>query len=64
MFIKEYPDRKMIHQKTFNKWVKTYANHNEYFFKEGHSNGQRWFEIKDKEDAEINVSYNNDETPF
>ena len=64
MFIKEYPDRKMIHQKTFNKWVKTYANHNEYFFKEGHSNGQRWFEIKDREDAEINVSYNNDETPF
>lgn len=41
-FIKEYPDRKQIHQKTFNKWVKAYAQYKDLDYTEGNSNGSRW----------------------
>ena len=64
-FIKEYPDRKMIHQKTFNKWIKTYANFNRYIYKDGVSNGSRWFEIKENENSEVIINeVDNEETPF
>lgn len=52
-FIKDFPDKKMIHQKTFNKWVKAYSIYKEYSYNDGHSNTGRWFAIVENENTEI-----------
>ena len=44
-FIREFPDRKMIQQKTFNKWVKQYAIYKDLEFSEGNTQGERWYSV-------------------
>ena len=63
-FIAEFPDKKTIHVKTFNKWVKAYANYKELLFTEGNSNGARWFCISEGENAIINDLKLDEDAPF
>lgn len=45
-FIDEYQDfKKWLQSKTFNKWVEKYCSYKGYEFKEGNTQGNRWFEI-------------------
>ena len=45
-FIDEYQDfKKWLQSKTFNKWVDKYCTYKGYEYKEGNTQGNRWFEI-------------------
>jgi hypothetical protein len=45
-FIAEYKDyQKYLTRKRFNIWVKKYATYKGYEFRQGNSNGLRWFEV-------------------
>jgi hypothetical protein len=46
IFIDEYQDfKKWLQSKTFNKWVDKYCTYKGYEYKEGNTQGNRWFEI-------------------
>lgn len=61
-FINEYPDfRKWLTRKRFNIWVQKYADFSNRKFRQGNTNGVRWFQIEDENRNEID---NNDEVPF
>ena len=58
LFTNEYQDyKKYLSQKKFTTWVKKYANFLNLDYKQGNTNGNRWFEIinnnKIKEEDEI-----------
>lgn len=45
-YIDEYPDaKKFVTGRTFIKWIKKYADFKKLEYKEGNSNGARWFSI-------------------
>lgn len=45
-YIEEYPDtRKWVTNRLINKWVKKYCDYIKIEYKEGNSNGKRWFQI-------------------
>jgi hypothetical protein len=62
-FIFEYKDySKWLSRKKFNIWVKKYASFIKAEYKDGITQGQRWFEIvSDETQSENNT---NDEAPF
>jgi hypothetical protein len=49
-FVNEYPDFKTykLSQNRFSRWIEQYAKFYNYEFLVGNSNGERWFEIVDK----------------
>jgi len=48
-FIDEYQDfKKWLQVKTFVKWIDKYCKYKEFEFLEGNTQGNRWFEIVDK----------------
>lgn len=54
-FVFNYPDfKKWIKTNTFNKWVKKYAAFKGLEYKDGNSNGQRWFIVEDGNGIVIN----------
>lgn len=63
-FISEFPDKKTIHVKTFNKWVKAYANYKELIYTDGNSNGVRWFCISESDAVITDNLKTDDDLPF
>jgi hypothetical protein len=49
-FVNEYPDFKTykLSQNRFSRWIEQYAKFYNYEFLVGNSNGERWFELVDK----------------
>lgn len=61
-FIEDYTDyKKWLTKKKFNLWVQKYASFKGLEYKEGNSNGQRWFSINTDE---IDNYEQYDEAPF
>jgi hypothetical protein len=52
-FVSEYPDNKKIHQRTFTKWIKSFAIYKDWDFSDGTTHGFQWFLISDGGDEEI-----------
>jgi hypothetical protein len=53
-FIEEYQDfKKHLKVKTFTIWIEKYANFKGYNYKEGNTNGVRWFAIETEENKII-----------
>jgi hypothetical protein len=46
-FVSEYPDNKKIHQRTFTKWIKSFATYKDWDFSDGTTHGFQWFLISD-----------------
>ena len=45
-FVEDYQDyKKWLTQKKFNIWVQKYSRYSSYEYIEGHTNGNRWFEL-------------------
>ena len=42
-FVSEYPDNKKIHQRTFTKWIKSFATYKDWDFSDGTTHGFQWF---------------------
>ena len=48
-FVEDYQDyKKWLTQKKFNIWVQKYSRYSSYEYIEGHTNGNRWFELVNK----------------
>jgi len=59
--IEEYQDlKKWLTQKRFKNWLEEYCKFYDFEYKDGNSNGQRWFEISNGEAP----GNDNDEVPF
>ena len=54
MFKNDYEDfKKWLNLRTFTLWVQKYASYSGYEYKQGRSNGIRWFEIVNKNEPTI-----------
>ncbi len=53
-FTDEYKDfQKWLQRKKFNTWIQKYCTFNGYEYREGNTNGQRWFLIETKDFKEV-----------
>lgn len=58
IYYDEYPDsKKFVTARTFNKWIKKYAEYKKIEYSEGNSNGQRWFSLNDNKEV-LNTEQN------
>ena len=49
-FTNDYKDyQKFLTNKKFNAWVQKYSTYKNYEYKEGNTNGSRWFLIETKD---------------